>query len=225
MEAEILEQPETRRRFSMGQLALFVLIAVAVSVAATFWIVRTYVFPSQFDPVELSQRDQQALNEKLRRLGWQAASAESGAAPEQELTPEPYRERDEDREIRLTEKELNGLLASKTDMARRVALDLSDNLASAKLLIPVPPDFPIMPGRTVRVSAGLELNYAEGRPIVALQGVSIMGVPLPNAWLGNMKNVDLVREFGADGGFWKAFADGVDQVEVREGALLIKLRR
>jgi hypothetical protein len=41
--------------------------------------------------------------------------------------------------------------------------------------------------------------------------------------LGNMKNVDLVKEFGEKEGFWSAFADGVDVVEVSEGKLRVKL--
>jgi hypothetical protein len=51
-----------------------------------------------------------------------------------------------------------------------------------------------------------------------------MGVPIPNAWLGNLKNVDLVNEFGADRGFWKSFSEGVDNIRVEEGQMKIKLR-
>ena len=51
-----------------------------------------------------------------------------------------------------------------------------------------------------------------------------MGVPLPNAWLGGLKNIDLIQEFGADPGFWKGFADGVAAIEVREGSLRIVLK-
>ncbi|OPZ64218.1 MAG: hypothetical protein BWY83_03244 [bacterium ADurb.Bin478] len=60
--------------------------------------------------------------------------------------------------------------------------------------------------------------------MVVLRGVSIMGVPIPNAWLGNLKNIDLVQEFGGDRGFWKAFADGVDYIRVADGRLMIKLK-
>jgi hypothetical protein len=58
-------------------------------------------------------------------------------------------------------------------------------------------------GRTLRVNAGVELCFANGRPLVKLKGVSLMGVPIPNAWLGNLKNVDLINEFGANPGFWQ----------------------
>jgi hypothetical protein len=57
-----------------------------------------------------------------------------------------------------------------------------------------------------------------------VKGVSVMGVPIPNAWLGGIKNIDLVEEFAAEEGFWKAFAAGVEDLEVRDGQLWIKLK-
>ena len=34
----------------------------------------------------------------------------------------------------------------------------------------------------------------------------------------------LVREFGGEPGFWKAFADGIDVVEVRSGELFVRFK-
>ena len=51
-----------------------------------------------------------------------------------------------------------------------------------------------------------------------------MGVPVPNAWLGGLKNIDLVSEFGDTQGFWKSFAEGVDNIRVEEGKLVVKLK-
>ena len=62
------------------------------------------------------------------------------------------------------------------------------------------------------------------RPIVKLRGISIMGVPLPNAWLGNLKNVDLVEQFGGGPGFWQSFSAGVDLIEIDDGSLHIQLK-
>jgi len=76
----------------------------------------------------------------------------------------------------------------------------------------------------LKVNAGAELSYANGRPIVILKGVKVWGIPIPNAWLGNLKNVDLVTEFGGNEGFWKSFADGVENISVAEGQLKIRLK-
>ena len=81
-----------------------------------------------------------------------------------------------------------------------------------------------MGGRTLRVKAGLTFSYADGRPVVMLRGVTVMGVPLPNAWLGGLKNIDVVKESGGNKGFWKAFADGVEAVRVEEGCIAITLK-
>lgn len=225
-----------------------VLAAAVVTAGVTFWIVRTYVLPSDFEPVELSQREQTRLESKLRAIGVEPpprTQSARGPAPvgargdespdigtprgptesdEEWLRPEPYSEAGADREVGFTEREVNALLAHNTDLARRLAVDLSDDLASARLLVPMDPDFPLVGGRTLRVAAGLELSYVEGRPVVIVRGVSLMGIPIPNAWLGNLKNVDLVKEFGGGPGIWKSFADGVEFAQIRDGELKIKLR-
>jgi len=220
-------EPVREGRFSGLQVAGIVVAVMLGTALLTVWVVRTYIYPSEFEPVRLSAKEQRVLDTKLERLESFSSTRRARPAPDRDeakLEPEPYVETDASREISLTEREINALIATNTDLAPRAAIDLSKNLASAKLLIPVDPDFPVFGGRTLRVNAGVELAFANGRPVVALRGISIMGVPIPNAWLGNLKNVDLVEQFGTDAGFWKTFAAGVEQIEVEEGRLKIKLR-
>ena len=226
-------EPTTTKGFSGKQVFLYIVIAIVVTVLISFFVVRTYIFPSEFKPVTLSEKEERSLNDKLAELDVLESLGNDGQVEisgnvvdtEQErLEPEAYTERGASREITFNERELNALVASNTDMAKRLAVDLSDDLASAKLLIPLDPDFPIMGGKTLRLNAGVQLSFNNNRPVVILRGVSVMGVPIPNAWLGNLKNVDLVSEFGADEGFWKAFAAGVDLIEVNDGQLRIRLK-
>lgn len=219
------------RRFNIWQLSTFILLAILLTLF-TVWLINSILFPSAFKPVTLNDTEQIVLDQKLdqfERLQSQADRRASRSRPftstnSDVLTPEAYSETGASREISLSEKELNALLAKNTDLATRLAIDLSDNLASAKLLVHLDEDFPLLGGNTVKLTAGAELAYATGKPIVRLKGVSVWGVPLPNAWLGGIKNVDLIREFGQQPGFWQAFADGVETVEVKDGQLLIKLR-
>ena len=209
-------------------IGMVILCTMVVTVGVTYWVMTQYVFKTRFDPVRLSSSEQRELDRKLsifEGLGTKESdtSSNAGTSGGNRLQPEKYSEEGADRRIALTERELNGMLASHTDMAKRFAIDLSDNLASGKLLIPLDPDFPVMGGKTLRLNAGMELAFRDDRPIVKLRGVSIMGVPVPNAWLGGFKNVDLVREFGGDDGFWKAFAEGVEYISVAEGRLVIQL--
>ena len=100
---------------------------------------------------------------------------------------------------------------------------LRPNLA-AKLLVPLEEDFPVLGGKTLKVRAGVELAYINQRPVVVLKGVSVMGVPIPNAWLGGMKNIDLIEYYGNETGFWKAFADGVDNIRIEDGHVTMVLK-
>jgi len=198
-----------------------------VTIGVTLWIVKYYLFPSEFKPVELSAKEEQVLEAKLERLdSLQTTSLprRDDSADAEPLEPERYSEEGAERQIMLSERELNALLAKNTDLARKLAVDLSDDLVSAKLLVPVDEDFPIWGGQILKVRAGVELAYRDNKPIVILKGVSVMGVPVPNAWLGGLKNIDLVREFGSDEGFWKAFADGVNNIRIVEGNLQIELK-
>lgn len=228
-ESQLPTGVETPRRFSGWQVATFVLLAILLTLGLALWIGYRSLFPTEFTPVSLNTEEQRILDNKLQNLeslrvgrsDSKPSASTSTAAP---LQPEPYSEVGASREISLSEKELNALIATNTDLAPRLAIDLSEDLASAKLLVPLDPEAPIVGGKTLKLTAGLELGYAEGKPVVTIKGVSIWGVPLPNAWLGGMKNVDLIQEFGTEPGFWQAFADGVEEIEVKEGRVRIRLK-
>jgi len=228
-ETSNLNSSATASRFGWLKVLGIVVIATIIATVITVWAVTYYIFPNELKPVTLSAKEEQILNAKIERLNSVqktrvTRNRQSRSTGEIPLAPERYSEEASSREIVLSEKELNALLAKNADLAKKLAIDLSDDLASAKLLLPLDKDFPFLGGKTLKVTAGLELAYADGKPIVALKGVSIWGVPLPNAWLGNLKNVDLVKEFGGNEGFWNAFAAGVDDVKIKEGSLRVKLK-
>ena len=202
-------------------VALIVIATIAATAGLTYWLLSHYLFLKEFKPVQLQPKEEQVLNSKLRAIGIDVKAERPKPLP---LKPEPYSEIDAKREIGFSERELNAMLAKNTDLAHKLAIDLSNDLISAKLLFPVEEAFPIIGGKTIRVSAGVAIAYRNNRPIVKLKGISVMGVPLPNAWLGNLKNVDLVEEFGDGRGFWKAFADGVEYIHIADGRLMVKLK-
>lgn len=223
------------RKTGWFKIFLLVILVAVITSALTVWIMVTYMFPKEFKPVKLSNSETQVLNAKLDQLDTmsrpplnpeakKSPPADEGSPSTDATGAEPYSEEGAKREIVFSERELNALVAKNTDLARKLSIDLSENLASAKLLLPLDPEFPLLGGKTLKVTAGLELRYAESNPVVALRGISIWRVPIPNAWLGGIKNVDLVGEFGGDKGFWHTFAAGVENISVQEGQLFIKLK-
>jgi hypothetical protein len=202
---------------------------IVVALLSVWWI-KSNLYASPFSPTTLTEREQQALNAKLDRL--QRNNPSDPKSPpvgtaetksEGRLAPEPYTEDAAQRELRITEKELNALIANDEATARRVAIALSADMVSVKLIVPVDDDFPVLGGKTLRLTCGITLRHEAGKPVVALRGVSVGGVPIPDAWLGNIKHVDLVREFGGQGGFWDLFSKGVEDIKVLDGSLFVRL--
>ncbi len=232
-----MEPAHPKKGFSGLQVLGIVLLVFACTLGGTLFLARTYLFPQPFKPVELSEKELSVLDAKLQSLSDADAAALNSrqraedmgsgdvqAIDEPELTPQPYRENPADRTVTFTERELNGMLSRNTDLADKVAVDLDKDLLSVNMLIPLDPDFPILGGKTLRINAGAELAYRENKPVVILRGVSLMGVPLPKAWLGGMKNVDLIEEFGTEAGFWQAFGEGIASLQVNEGSLEVILQ-
>ena len=202
-----------------------VVITIFITVSAGYWLVTSYLFPTSFTPVVLSEKEQQRLDQKLERLGRiPGTTAKNNSRTQKPLEPEAYSEVGASHDIDFSEKEFNALLAKNTDLASKLAIDFSDNLASAKLLVHLDPDFPVLGGKTLKVTAGMEIKLSNGKPSFILKGISVWGVPIPNAWLGNLKNTDLNKEFGEAGGFWQAINEGVEEIAVKEGKLHIKLK-
>ena len=230
-ETRQIVSPPHKSGFRGIHILWIVLATIFVTAAVTFWVVRTYIYAKDFKPVELSIKEQRTLDNKLKILGYDPgpglpmeAEQASQESNEQWLRPERYSEAGVKREVSFSERELNAMVANNRDLAKKLSVDMSDDLVSARLLVPVDRDFPILGGKTLRVSAGVEMAFRDEKPVVILKGVSIMGIPIPNAWLGGLKNIDLISEFGDKNGFWKGFADGVDNIRVEEGRLKIKLK-
>jgi hypothetical protein len=203
-------------------VAFLVLLAALVLVAV--WV-RRNVYASKFTPVTLTREENAVLQDKLARLRQEEpVPASSEAVPGKPLSPEPYTEEGASRQVQLSERELNALIAGTPDVAEKVAVDLSDDLISVKLVLPVEDEVAFLGGKTFRIHMGLAIRYEGEKPYIALKGVSLGGIPLPNAWLGYLKNVNLVEEFGSGDGFWRIFSEGVRSIEVRQGRVRITLK-
>ncbi len=212
-----------KKRFGCLQVFGLSAIAALITAGVSILVFKTYFFPSEFKPVNLNSQEEKVLAEKFENLDSIVAGA-SSQKNDALAEPVPYSEEGIKREIGFTERELNGLLAKNTDLAKKLAIDLSDDLISVKLILPVDEDFPIIGGKIIRLRSGVVFTYTNDKPVVILKGITIMGVPIPNAWLGGIKNIDLIEKFGTDEGFWKTFSDGVEDIRVEEGLLKIKLK-
>jgi hypothetical protein len=229
-ETTIQDQPE--KNHPSGCLRLIkitsVIILVIIIIAA-IWV-KYNIYASAYTPVELSTKEQKVLDDKLSLLQESADTETRPDAVKQydssgTLIPEQYSEAGAPHEVSLTEKEMNSLVANTPETARRVAIDLSENLVSIKLVVPMDEEIIFLGGKTLRINVGIKLGYDQNGPVVAVKGVSLGGIPLPNAWLGYIKGKNLVEEFGTDGGFWQLFSEGIKDIKVKEGHILVRLNK
>jgi hypothetical protein len=224
-----MDAEKKERSFGCWHVVAIVLVVIFVTALGTAWWVKHNIYASEFSPTKLSTGEQTVLDAKLERIEESSVpghgkNAPDAVLPSGALAPVPYSEEGTRREISLTEREINALIAKDPETAGRVAVDLSEDLVSVKLVVPVEEDVAILGGKTLRLNMGLTLAYRDNKPVVALRGITLGGVPLPNAWLGNLKNKNLVEEFAGDAGFWEFFADGVENMQVKEGHILVKLK-
>lgn len=228
------EPPRLPPRLSGLHILGIVAAAMVAGMLATLLVVKIWLFPAPFKPVQLSAAEEQRLERKLslfdqagrdeQPVSLPPGPRETASPHGAPLEPEAYSEAGASREITLSEREINAMIAKNTDLADKIAIDLAKDLVSLKMLIPVDPDFPFLGGKILKARTGVELAFRQGRPVCILRGVSVMGVPIPNAWMGGLKNIDLMEVFGGEQGFWQAVGDGVAAMEIEEGRLRIVLK-
>ncbi|GJL61007.1 MAG: hypothetical protein NPIRA03_38640 [Nitrospirales bacterium] len=230
MNIETSQVAVSRRKFSGKQVILFVGLAVMATGLGVIWWMNQYVYATMFQPTRLAESEQQVLNAKMAHLLQTADAASSSqsqpspSTPDEALEPVPYSEIDANREIQLTEREVNALIATDSYMARHMAVDMADDLLSVQLVVPINHEMPIVGGKMLKLNFGLELSYADGMPVVAMRGISLGGIPLPSAWWGDIKNTNLVEEYGDSGGFWDQFSKGVEDMKIQHGQLYVLLK-
>ena len=214
-----------------GSVLIILLVIMLVLIAAGgFWVWQNF-YARPFTPVELTNPEKKKLKFKLFALeqsakksgNQQKNTGETIVYGEGKLKPEQYSEKNASREIFLTERELNSFIKD-PGVAKNVAVDLSDDQLSVKVLLPLDDEFPILGGKTIKLHMGTTLAYSNNNLLVVMNGISVGGVPVPSAWWGGIKNKNLVEYFGGNNGFWDTLSAGISDFRITDGKLYVKLK-
>lgn len=205
-----------------GALVLMVLTAV-IAVAATLWWLKRPI-----EPVTLDAKEQAVLDEKVRAFEQAGKAASAGTpAPGQPTeggtpAPEPVYLHGS-KTLRLTERELNALLNQNTEFGDKVRLELAKDAVHAYLAVPIPRDFPIGGGTTLRARGRFQIRVVEGEtPSATLEDLTVFGLSLPQAWLGDLKGRNLFEEEARKAGKG-AFLQGIKSLQVEPGNLVLEV--
>ena len=210
-------------------------MVIAATVAITIWWIQRPI-----KPVVLSAKEKTAVEEKLRHLGDGDTSASTrtpshtggskGERPSAEAPNDASPKREPDRTyvpgskvLKLTERELNGLLNANTDLGKSVRLELAQDAINAYLAVPIPQDFPIGGGKMFRARGRFRLSLGTGgAPVAMLEDVTVFGLSLPKAWLGGIKGENLIGDaVGKRDG--SPIIKGIKSLRVEPGALVLEV--
>ncbi len=184
-----------------------------LTIAGTAWWVKRNIYASPFTPVALSATEQSALDQKLEVL------KQSGTAEAAPVDPEVAK-----RTLTITDREINAFLEQQ-GLGEQVKVSLHNGGGTATFLLPMSSDGVPGSGPTLRISVSLGAKMDQDKKFaLSISDVSVGGVPLPNAWLGNMKGLNMLADAPiSDDPALKAFAAGIRDFSIRSGQLSVVL--
>jgi hypothetical protein len=191
-----------------------VLACCLLTAVGTVWWVKHNIYASPLHPVQLSQSEKTALDAKLAKL----------ELSEEVVPPEAPAKTDGDpRTISISSKEINAFLANQ-GIGEQVKLDVTRNRIAANFLLPIDKDAPLFAGTTLRIRLALNaLMNENGKLVVKVDDVSLGGIPLPNAWLGDIKGLDLITSNIGEDPALERFAAGIKEFRLENGHVHIVL--
>jgi hypothetical protein len=200
-----------------GGLLAFLLIIVATTAFTIWWIQRP------IKPVVLSAQEKKVVETKLEQARSAPVPRDQGLVVVTNSGFAPSRYAPGGKELRLTEREINGLLNDKTDLGDRVRIELDADAINAYIAVPIPKDFPIGGGRMFRARGRFRLALSnEQAPVAMLEDVTVFGLSLPKAWLGGIKGKNLLADVVGDrngASTWK----GIKNLRVVPGAIVLEV--
>jgi hypothetical protein len=202
-------------------LLIGMLFLMCATVAITIWYIQRPI-----KPVVLSAAEKAAVEEKLEDFGAASDDRPRPAIPDSVITPPPEPDRayvPGSKVLRLTERELNGLLNANTDLGQTVRLELGRDAINAYVAAPIPQDVPLFGGRMFRARGRFRVSLTDGAaPYVILEDVTVFGLSLPKAWLGGLKGENLLAEAVGDR-HGAPVLRGVKSLRVEPGVLVLEV--
>lgn len=193
-----------------------ILVCCGLTAAATAWWVKRNVYASPLHPVSLTQAEQKVFDEKIGVLTGASEAPKDGKTPEQ-------RAAEAKRTLVVTDKEINAFLA-KQGIGEQVKVELTDGNIEATALVPVDKDVPLFGGKILRLKLALTGKMGEDqKPAFRVTDISLGGVPLPNAWLGDLKGVNLLASNVESDPVVKRFLAGIREFEIKGGSIRVLL--
>jgi hypothetical protein len=208
--------------YGCGTLLALVLIVVA-TVAITLWWMQRPI-----KPVVLSPQEKVVAENKLRYIEEPESRAtnlvaEAGSAGANTNAAEDRAYVPGGKVLKLTEREVNGLLNANTDLGKSVRLEFARDAINAYVATPIPADFPVLGGKMFRARGRFRVSIGNGgAPYAALEDLTVFGLSLPKAWLGGIKGENLFGDALGQGN-GAPVLKGIKSLRIEPGTLVLEV--
>lgn len=195
-------------------LGVFLAGALLAGGGAWWWFKR-HLDARALTPVRLAVAEERAFEMKLQAL----AAASDGAVTR---NPAPV----DERTLQISDREINAYLAER-GLGEYLRVELDWDLVQVAMIVPIPADsgLPFLAGANLRLRVALDVACdAQTGPHFAIREVRLGGVPLPAAWLGGVKGVNLIDSNLQRDPAVQGLLDGIRELEVHPGGARLKLR-
>ena len=187
-------------------IGLIVVGVAAIAIGGAIW---WYNRPIR--PVELTQPEIKAVEEKLAVI--QHPPSEEPPAPDYQPG---------ERQIVLTDREINGLIHQNTNLGDQIAFEFAPGAVHARIETLLPEDVPLMGGKKLRARARFTVEANGQAPAIVLEDLTVWGISVPNDWLGGLKGKNLLADMlGTEG---ETSIPGVESLVLERGRLVICLK-
>lgn len=161
---------------------------------------------SSFRPIQLTAAEQQVVEQKMAEL--------EGELPAS----------DPSKTIVLNEREINGFLEQQ-GLGETVKVQIKKDGVGATFLVPVDEQVALIGGHTIRLNVAFNTKLDDSKKfMLSLADVNVGGISLPNAWLGNIKGLNLLADSGNEGlPMVNAFAAGIKALHMKNGEMRLVL--
>ncbi len=218
-DAAPLPPPAPRRgRLLLSLLATF-LAGGLIAGGGAYWWFKRHLDARALEPVRLAEAEDRAFEAKLQALAAAGEPAGTAAAPPGSASPE-------ERTVQISGREINAFLADR-GLGENIRVELARDLLHVAMIVPIPADsgLPLLAGANLRLRFSLDAACDPlAGPRFAIRDVRLGGVPLPDAWLGGIKGLNLVdQNLNQDPGVQR-FLSGIQDLEVRPEGIRVRLR-
>ncbi len=176
-------------------IATVIFLAIGLTAGGAIWYIN-----KQNAPVILTAAEKQDVEERIEE-----AQYEPGI-----------------NSIVLTQREVNGLINAHTTLGEDLKIELAKGALHARLRTTLDEDVPVLGGKTVNARARFLVEADELNPSIILDDLTVYGVSVPNAWLGELKGQNLLASLTGGVGD-NAFSRGIEDIKIENGLIEIQL--